>query len=101
MMRPAASFQRHKAPWLGSEKGQQFTTRNPSAENLKPVRIGTVSMKHILCDVQTDRANLQHGRLLKWCSTPPLWHIDAAGGRPPHQVQQSMFVRRTMPDKAG
>ena len=21
---------------------------------------------------------------LKWCSTPPLWHIDAVGGRPPH-----------------
>ena len=20
---------------------------------------------------------------LKWCSTPPLWHIDAVGGRPP------------------
>jgi hypothetical protein len=21
---------------------------------------------------------------LKWCSTPPLWHIDAAGGAPTH-----------------
>ena len=24
---------------------------------------------------------------LKWCSTPPLWHIDAVGGRPPHQCR--------------
>jgi hypothetical protein len=22
---------------------------------------------------------------LKWCSTPPLWHTKAVGGRPPHQ----------------
>jgi hypothetical protein len=21
---------------------------------------------------------------LKWCSTPPLWHTKAVGGRPPH-----------------
>src|SRR4028118_1880587 len=23
---------------------------------------------------------------LKWCSTPPLWHTKAVGGRPPHQA---------------
>src|SRR5829696_1528670 len=22
---------------------------------------------------------------LEWCSTPPLWHTKAVGGRPPHQ----------------
>ena len=27
---------------------------------------------------------------LKWCSTPPLWHIDAVGGRPPHQNQKTV-----------
>jgi hypothetical protein len=87
MMRSAACFQRYKALWLSSEKRQHFTSRNPTAEDLAPSRIGAVGVKYILCDIQTDRANLHHGRLLKWCSTPPLWHIDAAGGRPPHQVQ--------------
>src|SRR4051812_33626394 len=23
---------------------------------------------------------------LEWCSTPPLWHTKAVGGRPPHQA---------------
>src|SRR4051812_41686006 len=30
-------------------------------------------------------ANLAHGRLLQWCSTPPLWHVDAVRGRPPQR----------------
>src|SRR3954462_1938225 len=30
--------------------------------------------------------NLVHERLLEWALTPPLWHADAAGGRPHHQA---------------
>lgn len=37
-------------------------------------------VENVLRDIQTDCGNFRHGRLLKWCSTPPLWHIDAAGG---------------------
>ena len=29
---------------------------------------------------------------LKWCSTPPLWHIDAVGGRPPHHKSNAASV---------
>jgi hypothetical protein len=26
---------------------------------------------------------------LEWCSTPPLWHTKAVGGRPPHQAPRA------------
>jgi hypothetical protein len=32
---------------------------------------------------------------LKWCSTPPLWRIDAVGRRPPYQ---SPAAEETAPD---
>ena len=31
---------------------------------------------------------------LEWCSTPPLWHTKAVGGRPPHQGQTVHAGRR-------
>ncbi len=64
MMRPAAGFQRHKTPRLFSEKLQHLSACNPSAENLMPSSISPMCLKDILCDIQTDRGNLCHGRLL-------------------------------------
>jgi hypothetical protein len=49
-----------------------------------------MSLKYMLCDIQTYCANLEHARLLKWCSTPPLWHINAAGGV--HLIMSIPFV---------
>jgi transposase len=40
----------------------------------------------VLGDIQTDYDNFRHGRLPQVVSTPSLWHIDAVGGRPPHQI---------------
>ena len=37
-------------------------------------------LKHVLRKVQSNGANLFHGRLLEWPATPPPWHIDAVGG---------------------
>ena len=41
----------------------------------------------MLGQIDPDHANFSHGRLL-CCglSTPPLWHIDAVEGRPPHRL---------------
>ena len=34
---------------------------------------------------------------LKWCSTPPLWHIKAVGGRPPHHIRfYSLMIERDL-----
>ena len=37
-------------------------------------------LKHVLRKIQSNCANLVHGRLLEWSATPPLWHADAIGG---------------------
>src|SRR5215204_1499352 len=29
---------------------------------------------------------------LRWSSTPPPWHVDAVGGRPPHHWKTTAFV---------
>ena len=45
-----------------------------------PIELGTIRAMD-LRQIQTDHANLTHGRLLPVVfSTPPLWHIDAVEG---------------------
>src|SRR3954447_21650278 len=34
---------------------------------------------------------------LEWCSTPPLWHTKAVGGRPPHQGPLALAARGCHP----
>ncbi|ACL62567.1 transposase and inactivated derivatives-like protein (plasmid) [Methylobacterium nodulans ORS 2060] len=29
---------------------------------------------------------------LRWCSTPPPWHVDAVGGRPPHHWKTTTLI---------
>src|SRR6266513_61239 len=84
MMRSAASLQRHHAARLASEKLQDLPTHDPTTEQLPPLRIRSMRVKYLLCDIQTYRANLTHGRLPIRCSTTPPWYIDTVGGRPPH-----------------
>src|SRR5215217_2071939 len=48
-----------------------------------------MELKDVLGEIESDGANLVHGRLLEWALTPPLWHADAAGGRPHHQALQA------------
>ncbi|WP_291607168.1 hypothetical protein, partial [Bradyrhizobium sp.] len=46
-------------------------------------------LKHVLRQIQTNRANLCHGRspcLVE--SQQPVWHTDAVGGRPPHLCEE-------------
>src|SRR3954467_9577983 len=48
-----------------------------------------MELKDVLGEIEADSANLVHGRLLEWALTPPLWHAEAVGGRPHHQVGYS------------
>src|SRR3954471_14295863 len=46
-----------------------------------------MELKDVLGEIESDGANLVHERLLEWALTPPLWHADAAGGRPHHHAR--------------
>src|SRR5204863_1237819 len=51
--------------------------------------INSVNLKHVLRQIQTNCANLAHGRLPCLVeSTSPVWHTDAVGGRPPHHCER-------------
>src|SRR3954471_24741505 len=45
-----------------------------------------MKLKDVFGEIESDGANLVHGRLLEWALTPPLWHAEAVGGRPHHQA---------------
>src|SRR4051794_35181600 len=45
-----------------------------------------MELKDVFGEIESDGANLVHGRLLEWALTPPLWHAEAVGGRPHHQA---------------
>src|SRR6187549_2336200 len=89
-MRPTACLQRDDAARLPGEELQYLPPHKPAAEQRNASLVRPVHMKNVLRDIQTNRANLRHGRLLRWCSTPPPWHIDAAGGRPPHHPKRTL-----------
>ncbi len=36
---------------------------------------------------------------LRWSSTPPLWHVDAVGGRPPHHWKTLTFIAALRSDR--
>jgi hypothetical protein len=40
---------------------------------------------------------------LKWCSTPPLWHIDAVGGVHPiiNELDDQRLANRALPNRSG
>src|SRR3982751_2901998 len=51
--------------------------------------INSVNLKHVLRQIQTNCANLAHGRLPCLVeSTSPVWHTDAVGGRPPRHCER-------------
>src|SRR3954465_4483714 len=39
-----------------------------------------MKLKDVFGEIESDGANLVHGRLLEWALTPPLWHAEAVGG---------------------
>src|SRR3954462_7024306 len=56
--------------------------------------INSVNLKHVLRQIQTNCANLAHGRLPCLVeSTSPVWHTDAVGGRPPHHCERSGAIQ--------
>jgi hypothetical protein len=51
-------LQRDRAPWLGCEEIQQLSSADPLAQYRSTPLIGSVRVKNMLGDIQTDYANL-------------------------------------------
>jgi hypothetical protein len=78
---------------LPFEKGQHLPTPQPALHDNSAVLINAVHLKHVLRDIQTDRANLLHGWLLLGGSsndTANLAHRDAGGGAV-HSINNGRF----------
>jgi hypothetical protein len=84
VMRRAASLHRHHARLQRSEEPQHLTAPQLLAHHRMPGRIGTVHLKNQLGQIQTNRANLIHGRLLFGNSKiPTLAHQGREGASTP------------------
>src|SRR3954471_18039163 len=67
----------------GRQRGQEREQLAPAQLLTKDHRtraVGPMKLKDVLGEIESDGANLVHGRLLKWALTPPLWHAEAVGG---------------------
>src|SRR4051812_25103752 len=80
IMRAATGLHGHRA---GRERGQERQKLGAAqllAKDNSSRAVGSVQLKDVLGEIQSDGAHLVHGRLLEWPATPPLWHTKAAGG---------------------
>src|SRR5262245_49421753 len=73
-----------EAGWQAREELQQLRPANALADHYRPIGVHAVDLKNRLPDIETDRANLAHGRLPSSGSfrTTTLWHLDAAEWAP-------------------
>ena len=85
IMRGSASFHRNSARRLCCKELQCTSPAQSLPKDNSATIIRSVHLKHLLSQIQTNRANLLHGRLRSGDLNAPPWHIDAvAGARPPH-----------------
>src|SRR4051794_38593602 len=84
----ATCFQGHRAGREGCKERENLAAAQLLAKDNSSRAVGSVQLKDVLGEIQSDGAHLVHGRLLEWALTPPLWHADAVGGRPHHQARR-------------
>src|SRR5262249_54291500 len=82
-----------KAGRQGREELQQLSSGDALPHHYRATGVHSVNLKNRLRDIETDRANLAHGRLpLKWCvSTQPPYGtlMPQSGRRPQHHSRHS------------
>src|SRR5215472_17594931 len=66
VVRTGTGFHRDDAPGLRCQKTEKPHANNALAKEHMPGIIRSMHLKHVFRDVQTDRGNLLHGRLLRW-----------------------------------
>src|SRR5262245_22216166 len=96
-MRARTCFDADEAGRQRRKELQQLRSANAFADHHRAVDVHAVNLKNRLRDIETDRANLAHGRLpSKWCvSTQPPYGtlMPQSGRRPQHQKQTSPFTQ--------
>jgi hypothetical protein len=88
MVRTATRLHRDRTARQLREEPEQLFTPELLPQHNCAVHIRTMHLKNVLRQIQPDCDNLFHGRLLGGLQHHPLWHTDAALGRPPHQSRQ-------------
>jgi hypothetical protein len=89
MVRAAAGLNANRTWWklrkeLLHRAAPKLTPQHNASRSVNPV-----NLKHVLRQIQTNYANLAHGRLPCLVeSTSPVWHTDAVGGRPLHLCEE-------------
>src|SRR5215831_13275180 len=66
VVRPGTGFHRDHAPGWRCEETEKLRASDALAKEHMPGAIRSMYLEHVLRDVQPDRANLLHGRLLRW-----------------------------------
>jgi hypothetical protein len=92
MMRSAASLQRHDARCLARKELEHLGPHETLAEYHMPGCIGAVCLKYQLRNVEPDRANLSHERLLWWLLNTSILALRCRRGRPPHQDDKMILM---------
>src|SRR3954462_7874486 len=76
----ATRLQSHRAGRERGEERQKLAAAQLLAKDHRARAVGSVQLKDVLGEIQSDGAHRVHGRLLEWPATPSLWHTTAAGG---------------------
>src|SRR4051794_18928850 len=89
IMRAATRLHGHRARRQRCQEREKLAAAQLLAKDHRARTVSPMELKDVLGEIESDGANLVHERLLEWALTPPLWHADAAGGRPHHHAPQS------------
>src|SRR3954470_22928335 len=73
-------LQGHRTGRQRGQEREELAAAQLLAKHNSSRAVGPMKLKDVLGEIESDGANLVHGRLLKWALTPPLWHAEAVGG---------------------
>src|SRR4051812_2397929 len=77
----------HRTGRQRGQERQKLAAAQLLAKDHRARAVSPMELKDVLGEIEADRANLVHGRLLEWALTPPLWHAEAVGGRSHHHAR--------------
>src|SRR4051794_40101665 len=75
----------HRTGRQRCQEREELAAAQLFAKDHRARAVSPMELKDVFGEIETDGANLVHGRLLEWALTPPLSHAEAVGGRPHHQ----------------
>src|SRR4051812_42495784 len=73
-------LQGHRAGRQRGQEREELAAAQLLAKDHRARAVSPMELKDVFGEIESDGANLVHGRLLKWALPPPLWHAEAVGG---------------------